>query len=380
MREEPLVKILIVAPVASWFGISHLPFALQRTGFTVGMAGARDGPLAHTRYVSKTWLPEGALDTSSKLIALVQGAFDQWSPRLIVPADDQTVGIFHRLVRGQTRATVSEGLRDLLKASLGDSRHYATAAAKSRLATAAAAASVDMAAQVVRPDAERALAFAKTHGFPVLIKPDSGWAGHGIRMCRTEAELVSGLKMAQAGGRHEAYSVQKYIEGETAAIGLVAYRGTMLAGIAYAKHRTMVPRGPTSVARRLDRPDMLQAGARLVAHFGYTGFAGADFILESGSGRAWLIEFNARPTPICGRAHLMGIDLAAALMAGLQGRAAAPATPATGVELVAFFPQEWMRNPNSPFLHGARHDVPWADPRLVRYFVERYVGRSRLTG
>jgi hypothetical protein len=127
------LKILIVAPAASWYGISHLPFALKRAGFTVGMAGARDGPLAHTRYVSKTWLPDGALDTSSKLIGLVLNAFDQWSPRLIVPADDQTVNIFHRLVLGQSKTPVSAGLRDALRDALGDPRHYTTAAAKSRL-------------------------------------------------------------------------------------------------------------------------------------------------------------------------------------------------------------------------------------------------------
>ena len=370
------MKVLIVAPVASWYGISHLPLALNRAGFTVGMAGARDGPLAHTRYVSKKWLPEGTLATSSKLIELVQNAFDQWSPRLIVPADDQTVGVFHRLVLQQTSLSVSDALRDALGDSLGDARHYATAAAKSRLGRAAAAAAVDMAPQVVRPDVEDAIAFAKVHGYPLLIKPDAGWGGQGIRVCRTEAELVAGIRAAHAkgaaGGMPAMYSVQKYIKGEPAAIALAACQGRMLAGIAYAKHRTMVPRGPTSVARRLARPDMLEAGARLVGHFGYTGFAGADFVIESGSGRAWLIEFNARPTPICGRAHLMGIDLAAALMAGLQGKEPAPAPAVPGAELVAFFPQEWLRNSNSRFLHAAHHDVPWNDPRLVRYFVERY--------
>jgi len=376
------LKILIVAPAASWFGISHLPLALVRAGFTVGMAGARDGPLAHTRHVSKTWLPEGALDATSKLIGLVQAAFDQWSPRMIVPADDQTVGIFHRLVRGQTQARVSIGLRKALRDSLGDPRWYATAAAKSRLDEAAAAASVAMAPQIVCPDTERALAFSRAQGYPVLIKPDSGWAGQGIRVCRTEAELASGLAAVRASnkaaGRLDAYCVQKYIKGETAAIALTAYRGRLLAGLAYAKHRTMFPRGPTSVARRLVRPDMLEAGARLVRHFGYSGFAGADFIIEAGSDRAWLIEFNPRPTPVCGRAHLMGVDLAAALMAQLQGKAPAMPAPAAAVEMVAFFPQEWLRNPNSRFLSDAYHDVPWSDPQLVRYFVER--GHSRSQG
>jgi hypothetical protein len=368
------LKVLIVAPNASWIGVAPLPAALARAGFTVGVVGTRAGPLAHTRYVSGRWLSGGPLDTAYKVVSLLQSAYDAWSPQLIVPADDQTVGILQRIVLGTSRVVVSNALRGILRDSLGKPEFFATILAKSRLGQAAAACSVDMPPQIVCPDRNHALEFARARGFPVLLKPDSGWAGQGIRTCRNEAELVSALNSAAApvtpGGVQPIFSVQKFIEGETAAIGLAAQEGRLLAAIAYAKHRTTSAYGPTTVARRLQRADMLAASERLVSHFGYTGFAGIDFVIESGTDRAWMIEFNARPTPICGRAHRMGVDLAAALMADLQGKPA-PA-PGGGAELLAFFPQEWYRDARSPYLRDAYHDVPWDDPQLLRYFVERY--------
>ena len=368
------MKVLIVAPHASWIGVAPLPAALVRAGFTVGVVGARDGPLAHTRHVSAKWLSATPLDTAYKLLSLVQTAYDSWFPQLIVPADDPTVAIFQRVVLGKSRMAVSESLSSALRHSLGNPEFYVTIQAKSRLDQAARACSVDMPPQLANPDKDRAVEFSRLCGFPVLIKPDSAWAGQGIQICRTEPELVSALDRLAAipvapGSVRRVFSVQKFIEGETAAIGLVARDGRQLAAIAYAKHRTIGAFGPTTVARRLQRPDMLAAGERLVRHFGYTGFAGVDFVIEAGSGRAWMIEFNARPTPICGRAHFMGVDLAAALIADVQGQT--DVATRDGVELLAFFPQEWYRDARSRFLHEAYHDVPWDDPQLLRYFIDR---------
>ena len=36
-----------------------------------------------------------------------------------------------------------------------------------------------------------------------------------------------------------------------------------------------------------------------------------------------------------------------------------------GIEMIALFPNEWMRDPHSPFLRSAYHDVPFDDPALI---------------
>jgi hypothetical protein len=47
-------------------------------------------------------------------------------------------------------------------------------------------------------------------------------------------------------------------------------------------------------------------------------------------------------------------------------------------DVVALFPQEWMRDPASPYLTNAFHDVPWDDPALIRAWMESQQARPAL--
>jgi hypothetical protein len=38
---------------------------------------------------------------------------------------------------------------------------------------------------------------------------------------------------------------------------------------------------------------------------------------------------------------------------------------------IALFPQEWLRDPKSPHLASAYHDVPWDDPALLHALIGR---------
>jgi len=63
----------------------------------------------------------------------------------------------------------------------------------------------------------------------------------------------------------------------------------------------------------------------------------------------------------------LGVDLAAAWLAALEGRDHAGTTvlaPSTSRHSVAF-PQEWDRDRGSPWLREHRVDVPWDDPELL---------------
>ena len=351
-----------------------MPAALVRAGATVGVVTTADNALAHSRFVAKRWLLAPKPMTGASIAEGMQTAHDAWAPDLIIPAEDEVVWLLQRIILGESRVSVSDALLGVLRRSIANPDHFAVLRAKSRLDQAAAASSVDMAPQLAKPSPEQALAFAREHGFPVLIKPDAGWGGHGIHLCTNETELTTALVTASAsrqpGALQRAYSVQKFIHGEPAAIGLAARDGRLLGAIAYAKHRTTTAHGPTTVARRLQRPDMVAAAERLVHYFGYTGFGGIDFVIESHSDRAWMIEFNARPSPICARGQWMGVDLAAKLVADMDGKPVPP--DGDGADLMAFFPQEWYRDARSPFLHSAYHDVPWDDPHLMHYFTERH--------
>ena len=61
-----------------------------------------------------------------------------------------------------------------------------------------------------------------------------------------------------------------------------------------------------------------------------------------------------------------GHDLPAALYAALSGEAFQLSPIVTEKDTVALFPQEWIRDSESPFLKSAYHDVPWEEAELIR--------------
>jgi len=87
-----------------------------------------------------------------------------------------------------------------------------------------------------------------------------------------------------------------------------------------------------------------------------------DFIRDA-SGAVHLIEINPRATQGGTLAFGKGRDLPAALAACIAP--AAGMRPAIPNDLVALFPREWQRDPASPYLKSAFHDVPWDDPAVL---------------
>jgi hypothetical protein len=100
-----------------------------------------------------------------------------------------------------------------------------------------------------------------------------------------------------------------------------------------------------------------------------SGFCGFDFIIEDSTRAAYLIEMNARATPLCHLAVGSGECLATAMSARLLGLSPPRTVPATGNDIVAYFPQAWLQEPDSELLYHAYHDVPWDEPGLVRELV-----------
>ena len=93
---------------------------------------------------------------------------------------------------------------------------------------------------------------------------------------------------------------------------------------------------------------------------------GLDFILEDGTGHAHLIEMNARATKICHMQLGTDRDLLAPLRAILSGEAPRETVPLTKGDVIALFPQERLRYSTSKFLSSGYHDIPWAEPDLLR--------------
>ena len=160
---------------------------------------------------------------------------------------------------------------------------------------------------------------------------------------------------------------QEHVPGAAASVTFATRDGRLLDGFAYKTlRRHPEPFGPASVIEALDRPDLMAMARRVVADLRYSGFGGIDVILPEGGGEPVFLELNPRPPQTTHLGPLFGVDLARALFVEVSGEpGSVPDAPATRASTVALFPAEWMRDPDSPYLHAAHHDVPWQEPRLT---------------
>jgi hypothetical protein len=235
-----------------------------------------------------------------------------------------------------------------------------------------------------------------------VLKTDGSWGGAGVQVLREAAEaapafarateaptLMQSLKLAAWEGslnplfaRREwqpgVPDLQDFVAGHPANRAVIAERGRVLAGLSVEVLHAASATAPATVVRVTQDAQMEASAAAMTEALGLSGFLGFDFVVEHGTGRKLLIEMNPRATPIC---HLGGGPggggLAAAYAAHLRGEdpAAAPLPP-PGTE-IALFPGEWLRDPHSPHLRGAFHDVPWEDRGLLRAYLEDMAGLER---
>jgi hypothetical protein len=222
-----------------------------------------------------------------------------------------------------------------------------------------------------------------------VIKVDRSWGGLGVTVVHSIEEArdalrrvrnpslpraLSALIVRRDPSRLAAYfrreppsvTLQRFVVGTPANRAVACWQGEVLAGISVAALQTQSPTGPATVVQVIDNGEMTEAAARLVRALGLTGLCGLDFVIETATNAAYLIELNPRATPICHLPLGAGRHLPLALYSQLVGEPAAAIAPAIGSSVIALFPAEWRRDPLSLYLRSAFHDVPWTETALVR--------------
>jgi predicted ATP-grasp superfamily ATP-dependent carboligase len=170
--------------------------------------------------------------------------------------------------------------------------------------------------------------------------------------------------------------MQQFIPGKPATTSFACWQGRLLAANHMETLAAQDTNGPASVLRRIENPQMDEAAARLAARFELSGLHGLDYICDE-DGQAHLIEINPRSPQTSYLSFGAGHDLVCALVARVDGHARPP-RPRIASNTVALFPQEWMRDPASPYLANAFHDVPWDDPALIRAWMATQQARPAL--
>ena len=221
-------------------------------------------------------------------------------------------------------------------------------------------------------DAKR---FIAAHGFPIVIKRSHSTAGEGVALCADQAMVDREFARLMATPALDLDDLatgqivlQKFIAGTIHFYTAVAWRGALVSGVAVEKVEGE-HKGPTSAVRYFRSPQMHAATARLAAGFGITGIFSPEFIVDPAGGEPYLLEINRR---ISHGTH-RGADerrRRSRAYAAMHGTAAPRDQLAPGEEhFCAHFPQEWIRDPQSPLLRRLPVDVPWDEPELARAMV-----------
>ncbi len=376
---------LLLASTTPWPTVARLAAAFSGLGWQVDVLAPGDAAACHSRFVDRIHRYSGLTPQAALKRALARSGAD-----LVIPCDDraatQLVALYARERDGGDR-----DLAGLIATSLGAPCAYPAAMARAEFMAVAAAEGIAVpATREISSEADLEAGLSEL-GLPAVLKSDGSWGGDGVTVVHSREQARAAWRrmaapvslpraLVRAVRRRDVHhlaaalaparprvSLQAYIAGTPATSSFACWRGEVLAAIHADVVASTGGTGPASVVRVVRDPAMEAAARKIARHYGLSGLHGLDFIRDA-QGKVHLLEINPRATQICALAMGEGRDLVAALAARISGEPG-PVRPALEGPDVALFPQEWCRDPASPWLRTAHHDVPWDDPALIRHCV-----------
>ncbi|WP_182274803.1 acetyl-CoA carboxylase biotin carboxylase subunit [Bacillus velezensis] len=152
---------------------------------------------------------------------------------------------------------------------------------------------------------EEAVSLACEIGYPVIIKATAGGGGKGIRVARTEEELIKGIEITQqeaatAFGNPGVY-IEKYIEDfRHVEIQVLAdnYGNTIHLGerdcSIQRRLQKLLEESPSPALDSEIREQMGEAAVKAAKAVGYTGAGTVEFIYDYREQRYYFMEMNTR--------------------------------------------------------------------------------------
>jgi len=316
-------------------------------------------------------------------LASLASAIERAKPDMVIPCDDRVVWQLHELY------TLRPELRPLIESSLGRASEYDIVARRERLLETARSLGVRI------PETRNVLSERDVRDWysrgPLrsVLKIDGTWGGNGVEIVDTEAEavqaylrlsrpnllaaavkrwLINGDPLALWGWRKQQIApitIQRFIPGRPANAMVACWRGEAVASVIVEVLSSQGSTGAGFVVRVARNQEITHVASVLAERLGLTGFYGLDFILDTETGGAHLIEMNPRCTQLGHLAFNGQADLAGALYAKLANAPVEPPPPIRS-DVVAFFPQAVQAEPPSRYTGEAYLDVPQEHAALVR--------------
>lgn len=376
--------VVLLVTTDRWYPTARLGMALANVGCTVDAVCPVAHPLSRTRAVRQAY----SYDALSPLKSLLSG-IESASPDLIISGDDLATFHLHDLYKREKSLSGNSTVSRLIENSLGSADAFQVMNSRISLMELANANGVRVPATHAVTNTTDLDHVISQLGLPLVLKANGTSGGTGIRVVRTVQEAAAAFRTLQtpplfaraikrACVDHDlralrtflirekpVISAQAFISGCEATSTLACWRGTVLGSLHFEVVEKTASTGHATVVRSINHQEMSFAAETIVRQLNLTGLHGFDFMLEAGTGHAYLIELNPRSTQVGHLALGPERDLAAAMYAAVSGRKIEPRVKVTDRDTIALFPQEWRRDPTSPFLRSGYHDVPWEEPSLV---------------
>jgi len=370
--------------------------ALASAGCKVEAVCPKLHPVRKTRSVGRTHVYYGLAPLSSfaRAIAIAQ-------PDFIVSGDDLATRHLHRLYAHERRNGKTDSpICDLIERSLGSPESFAVVDARAAFMDLAHQEGLRAPATEVIRNTDDLSAWVARRGLPVVLKANGTSGGDGVRIAYTQTEaerffrelhapplLARAAKRAVVDQdktlvwpsilrRRPVVNAQAFVAGREATSTIICREGAVLASLHLEVVNKASSKGHATVVRVIENAEMSAAAEKMARRLNLSGLYGFDFMLEAETANAYLIEINPRSTQVGHLSLGPGRDIPAALYAALSGKAVEAAPKITEKDTIALFPQEWIRDPESPFLRSAYHDIPLEEPELIRDCVSNYQKQS----
>ena len=388
---------VLITTTSRWLPTVRLGLALAKAGCMVEAVCPVRHALGKMTAVRRTYTYRGLMPLKCFANAIAAA-----KPDFIIPGDDLATSHLHRLYEQERlRGEAGRPVCQLIERSLGSPESFPAVYARTGFMDLAREEGVRSPKTAVVANIHELRKWVARTGLPTVLKVNGTSGGDGVRLVHTleEAEsafrtlqapplVVRAVKRALVDGdktlvwpsllRHRSVvNAQTFVAGHEATSAVACWEGSVLASLHFEVINKRDSAGPSSVVRLVENTDMLNAVEKMVRRLKLSGMHGFDFMLEAHTGNAYLIEINPRATQVGHLALGPGRDLPAALYSALSGEPLHAAPKVTENDTITLFPQEWWRDPSSPYLTSGYHDVPWEAPELLSACVGKRWKRNR---
>ena len=365
--------------------------ALAQAGCTVDAVCPGGHPLSRMKAVHQDYAYRGLMPLRSFAAAITASR-----PDFLVSGDDLATSQLHRLhERERRRGKSRQWVCELIERSLGAAGSFPMVYARSGFIGVARQEGVRAPETEVITSLGDVRKWITRMGFPSVLKADGTSGGEGVRIVRSIEEAERAFRDLQAPPllaravkralvdqdkslvwssllrQRSVVNAQGFVPGREATSTVACWKGEVLASLHFEVVNKRSSAGPSSVLRLIENAEMAASSEKMVRRLGLCGIHGFDFMLEEHTGNAHLIEINPRATQVGHLALGAGRDLPAALYSAMSGKPLRAPKKVTESDIIALFPQEWMRDPASPFLTSGYHDIPWEEPELLRACIRK---------